>query len=680
MAAWLYKTHIPFTRPFVSIVEHCVLRDLTFGHKGHEECTKNTKSLRIITALCCFFIITQTMTAQVRLPRLIRDSMILQRDSRINIWGWAPKGEKIKIKFNGKNFKATANADGKWLLQLPPMKPGGPYTMNIDASNHLVINNILIGDVWLCSGQSNMVHQMKLHSVRYADEIANANYPEIRHFWIPTMTDLQRAHDDLPTGYWKSANPEDVLEFSAVAYFFAKKIFGKYRVPIGLINASVGGTLIEAWTSEEGLKEFPKIDGTIQKNKDTSYINSITKKTPVNKDEKQTDLGMIGSWYDPAYIPKEWRTINIPGYWEDQGIKDLDGVVWYRREIDIPASMINAPAKVFLGRIVDADFLYINGKVVGNTTYQYPQRRYQIPVGVLKPGKNIFVVRVINNSGKGGFVPDKPYCLIAGNDTIDLKGYWQYKVGDVFLPGGSGHNFSFQNQPTALYNAMIAPVINYTIKGFLWYQGEANSSRAKEYTQLQPAMIADWRKKWKQGDLPFLYVQLPNFMEVNYLPSESQWAELREAQLRSLSVPNTGMAVAIDLGEWNDIHPDRKKEVGERLALAAEKIAYGEKDIVSSGPIYQSSTIDGSKIVISFTNTGSGLITNDGGELSQFAIAGADKKFVWAKAKIDGEKVIVWNDDVPNPMYLRYAWADNPDNPNLYNKEELPASPFRTDR
>ena len=619
------------------------------------------------------------MTAQVRLPRLIRDSMILQRDSRINIWGWAPKGEKIKIKFNGKNFKATANADGKWLLQLPPMKPGGPYTMNIDASNHLVINNILIGDVWLCSGQSNMVHQMKLHSVRYADEIANAKYPEIRHFWIPTMTDLQEAHDDLPTGYWKSANPEDVLEFSAVAYFFAKKIFGKYRVPIGLINASVGGTLIEAWTSEEGLKEFPKIDGTIQKNKDTSYINSITKKTPVNKDEKQTDLGMIGSWYDPAYIPKEWRAINIPGYWEDQGIKDLDGVVWYRREIDIPASMINAPAKVFLGRIVDADFLYINGKVVGNTTYQYPQRRYQIPVGVLKPGKNIFVVRVINNSGKGGFVPDKPYCLIAGNDTIDLKGYWQYKVGDVFLPGGSGHNFSFQNQPTALYSAMIAPVINYTIKGFLWYQGEANSSRAKEYTQLQPAMIADWRKKWKQGDLPFLYVQLPNFMEVNYLPSESQWAELREAQLRSLSVPNTGMAVAIDLGEWNDIHPDRKKEVGERLALAAEKIAYGEKDIVSSGPIYQSSTIDGSKIVISFTNTGSGLITNDGGELSQFAIAGADKKFVWAKAKIDGEKVIVWNDDVPNPMYVRYAWADNPDNPNLYNKEGLPASPFRTD-
>jgi len=636
---------------------------------------------KIITTVCFFSAITQVVTAQVKLPRLIRDSMILQRDSKINIWGWASKGEKIKIKFNGKNFKTTTASDGKWSLQLPPMKAGGPYTMNIDASNDLVITNILIGDVWLCSGQSNMVHQLKLHSVRYVDEIASANYPAIRHFWIPTMTDLNGPHDDLPTGYWKSANPEDVLEFSAVAYFFARKIYEKYHVPIGLINASVGGTPIEAWTSEEGLKEFPNIYATVQKNKDTTYVNNITIKLPTDNHKKETDLGMIGSWYDPAYIPKEWRTINIPGYWEDQGVKDLDGVVWYRREIDVPEAMTNIPAKVFLGRIRDADFLYINGKMVGNTTYQYPQRRYQIPANVLKPGKNIFVVRVINNSGRGGFVPDKPYCLLAGKDTVDLKGYWQYKVGDVFLPGSSiGNNFSFQDQPTALYNAMVAPMINYTIKGFLWYQGEANSSRAKEYTTLQPALITDWRNKWKEGSIPFLFVQLPNFMEVNYLPSESQWAELREAQLKSLSVPNVGMAVTIDLGEWNDIHPDRKKEVGERLALAAEKIAYGEKDIVSSGPVYQSSTIEGNKVIISFTNTGSGLITNDGEELSQFAIAGADKKFVWAKAKIEGDKVVVWNEDIADPMYVRYAWADNPDNPNLYNKEGLPASPFRTDR
>jgi sialate O-acetylesterase len=225
---------------------------------------------------------------------------------------------------------------------------------------------------------------------------------------------------------------------------------------------------------------------------------------------------------------------------------------------------------------------------------------------------------------------------------------------------------------------MLAPVINYTIKGFLWYQGESNSGRAEEYAKLQPAQIADWRSKWKQGDLPFLYVQLPGFMDYNYLPSESQWAVLREAQLKSLSVSNSGMAVAIDLGEWNDIHPDNKKDVGERLALLAQKIAYGEKDIVCSGPLYQSAAIDGNKIIISFSNVGSGLISNDGEELSEFAIAGADKKFVWAKAKIEAGKVIVWSDDVPNPMYVRYAWADNPVNPNLYNKEGLPASPFRT--
>jgi sialate O-acetylesterase len=383
-------------------------------------------------------------------------------------------------------------------------------------------------------------------------------------------------------------------------------------------------------------------------------------------------------WYDTSYHPTGWRTINIPGYWEDQGVKDLDGIVWYRKEIDIPASMSGILAKVFLGRIVDADFLYINGVLAGNTTYQYPQRRYQLPAGMLKPGKNIFVIRVVNNSGKGGFVPGKPYYIEAGGQRIDLKGYWQYKVGNVFLPFPSSPSISFQNQPAALFNAMVAPLINYTVKGILWYQGESNADRAGDYAKLFPAMISDWRHQWKQGDIPFLYVQLPNFMEANYLPSESNWALLREAQLKALSVPNTAMAVALDLGEWNDIHPDNKKDIGIRLAMAAEKIAYGE-DIVYSGPIYQSSKTEGNKITITFTQVGSGLITNDGEGPSEFAIAGADKKFVWAKAMIDGQKIIVWNDSVQNPLYVRYAWADNPVNPNLYNKEGLPASPFRTD-
>jgi sialate O-acetylesterase len=640
------------------------------------------KFLVFITLLIIFF---KPASGQVKLPAIIRDSMVLQRNAAIKIWGWASNGEKVSVKFNAKTYKTKTTANGKWMVTLPPMKAGGPFTMDISASNKVSLKEILIGDVWVCSGQSNMVHQMNIHDVTYANDIAQANYPQIRQFLIPASTSLEGPKENLPAGFWKSAIADDVRPFSAVAFFFAIKIYEQYHVPIGLINASVGGTPIEAWTSEQGLKEFPALLNTIEKNKDTAFINNINRNAVANNTAKpqQKDLGMIGEkkWYDISYIPKAWHNINIPGYWEDQGIKDLNGVVWYRKEIEVPVLMTGIPAKVFLGRIVDADALYINGVSVGNTTYQYPQRRYNVPANLLKPGKNIFTIKVTNTAGKGGFVPGKPYCLFAGKDTIDLKGTWQYKVGEVYIPrtGFGGGGIAAQNQPAALYNAMLAPAINYTIKGFVWYQGETNTGRAEEYAKLQPALIADWRNKWQQGPLPFLYVQLPGFMDYNYLPSESQWAALRESQLKSLSTTNTGMVVAIDLGEWNDIHPDNKKTVGERLAIAAQKIAYDE-NIVYSGPTYQSSKIEGNKIILSFDHIGSGLITNDAEELSEFAIAGADKKFVWATAKIEGEKIVVWNTDIKDPMYVRYAWADNPVNPNLYNKEGLPASPFRTDK
>jgi sialate O-acetylesterase len=623
---------------------------------------------------------------QVKLPQLVRDSMVLQRDAKVQIWGWASPNEKIKIDFLNKKYRTVADANGNWIIALSPMKAGGPYSMNIDAKNHITLRDILIGDVWLCSGQSNMEHNMELHKYTYAKEIVNADNPQIRQFLVPRSTDLQNPKTDITGGSWKSANPQNILQFSAVGYFFAKALYEKYHVPIGFINSSVGGTPIEAWTSEEGLKEFPSIEKVIEKNKDTSYVNETNRKAMTinfaNREKPEDDKGLSGKtkWYDTSYIPKEWYRINIPGYWEDQGIKNLNGVVWYRREINIPSSMTDNSATLFMGRIVDADFVYINGILVGNKTYMYPERKYNIPAGLLKPGKNLVVIRVINYAGKGGFVPDKPYYIFAGKDTVDLKGYWQYKVGDVFDPQRrTAAGISIQNQPTSLYNAMIAPFTNYTIKGVLWYQGESNSSNADEYSQLLSGLIKDWRKQFKKQDLPFVYVQLPGFMDVNYWPSESDWAVLREAQLKTLSVPNTGMAITIDLGEWNDVHPLDKKDVGIRSALAAEKVAYGENNIVYSGPIYQSSKIEGNKIIITFGNTGNGLISNDGEDLNQFAIAGADKKFVWGHAKIDGDKVIVWNVDIPNPMYVRYAWADNPRGANLYNKEGLPASPFKTD-
>jgi len=637
-----------------------------------------------ISTLTVLILLSSASYSQVKLPAIIRDSMILQRDVKLNIWGWASKNEKVNIKFNGKSYKITTGADGKWLVRLSPMKAGGPYAMEIKGSNTIVLREILVGDVWFCSGQSNMVHQMNLHDVTYAKEIAEANYPQIRQFLVATLTNLQGPVSDLPAGSWRPAVGEDVRSFSAVAYFFAKKIYEKYHVPIGIVNSSVGGTPIEAWTSEEGLKDFPSIINIVQKNKDTAYVNGINRAATASiKPNAPHDLGMLSAkkWFETDYIPKGWHTINVPGYWEDQGIKDLNGVVWYRKEIDVPATMAGKAAKVFLGRIVDADILFINGRQVGSTAYMYPQRRYNVPADVLKGGKNIVVIKVTNNNGKGGFVPGKPYCLFAGSDTIDLKGNWQYKVGQVFESPTSANSVASivaQNQPTALFNAMVSPNINYTVKGILWYQGEANTRRAAEYSKLLPALIRDWRSQWNQPPLPFLYAQLPGFMEYNYLPSESQWAELREAQLKTLSVPNTAMAVAIDLGEWNDIHPDNKKDVGERLALAAMKLAYGE-NIVHSGPIYVSSTVDRNEVVIRFDNIGGGLITNDGEAPSEFAIAGTDKKFVWAKARLENDHVIVWNDALVEPKYVRYAWADNPVNPNLYNKEGLPASPFRTD-
>ncbi|MBK6976110.1 MAG: polysaccharide deacetylase family protein [Cytophagaceae bacterium] len=619
--------------------------------------------------------------SQIRVPSLISDNMVLQRDKPVKVWGWASPKEKISLTHNKKTIKTTATPEGKWEIVLPAQSAATGQEIVLKGKNEIRIKNVAFGDVYFCSGQSNMVHQMELHHVLYAKDIAEANNPDIRHFWIPTMTYLSGPKDDIPNASWKVTNPENVRQFSAVAYFFAKKIYDKYKIPVGLINASVGGTPIEAWTSEDGLKDFESIYATIQKNKDTAFVNRFSRFPRPQFKSEDKGLSETPKWFELNYQPKGWLPITVPGYWEDQGIKDLNGVVWYRKEVEVSASFVGKPAKVFLGRIVDADMLYINGKQVGQTTYMYPQRRYPLPDGLLKAGKNIFVVKVTNNGGKGGFVPDKPYSLIAGNDTLDLKGTWQYKVGEAFAPmGGFFPGFSAQNQPAALYNAMAAPVTPYGIKGFLWYQGESNAGRPQIYTDLQKAQILDWRKQWNQGELPFLFVQLPNFMDASYLPSESQWAELREAQLKATEVPNTAMAVGIDLGEWNDIHPDNKKDVGERLALAAMNVIYEEKQTEYSGPRLVSNEVIDKKMVLTFDHLSESIHSKDGEELRWFSVAGSDKKFHWAKARIvDFNKIELQSDKVIRPKYVRYAWQDNPTDVNFYNSAGLPASPFRTD-
>jgi sialate O-acetylesterase len=627
----------------------------------------------------------------IKLPVLISDGMVLQRNSKVNIWGWATPGEKVQVRFNKKVFNTVTDSKGTWKVSLPPMNAGGPYTMEIKGNNTMTLKDILIGDVWFCSGQSNMVLNMERVKEKYPEDIAGANFPEIRNFFVPTVSDATAIHEDLPTGKWVSASPENVLGFGSVTFFFARSLYKEYKIPIGIINSSVGGTPIEAWTSEDGLKEFPQLISRIKKLKDTAYLNPILRTAGKKPETVQNppanfisvDKGTSGPepWYDISYIPEGWHKYWLPGYWEDQGVKGLNGVVWFRKEINVPEKMVGKQARLFLGRIVDADNVYVNGVFSGSVTYQYPPRRYNLPAGLLKPGKNIIVIRVTNNSGKGGFVPDKPYYLVIGKDSIDLRGDWLYKVGQVFRPASlepdkGPESVSMQNEPTGLYNTMVAPLNKYRIKGILWYQGETNTRRPQEYQQLLPALINDWRNMWKQGNIPFLYAQLPNFMEVQYLPSESQWAELRFSQYKTLSVVNTAMAVTIDAGEWNDIHPLEKKVVGERLALAARKIAYEDEKIVYSGPLYKSSFKDADSIKIEFDHIGSGLAIKGGSDLKYFALAGADRKFVWAEARIENNRVVVWSNEIKNPGYVRYAWADNPEDANLYNVEGLPASPF----
>lgn len=629
-------------------------------------------------------VLASQVHGQIRLPRLVSDGMVLQRGTDTRIWGWASEGETITVNFMGNSYRTVADAHGNWKIALGELKPGGPHTMQISGSNSITLNNILIGDVWVASGQSNMELPMRRLYWVYPEVIKHSRNPNIRQFRVPEIYDFDGPQADYPSGRWIAANPETVLDFYGVAYFFALELYERNGVPIGLLSSALGGSPAEAWMSEHALREFPVHFNELQRFKDDALIRQITNddNTRINAwygETIRSDEGYKGpvSWRSPQLDDSHWRTIAVPGLWRGTPLEGTNGVVWYRKKVDVPASMTGLPAKIILGCIVDADSVFINGTFVGTTSYQYPPRRYTIPENVLKPGSNTIAIRVISNQGHGGFVADKMYAITTDTDTLDLRGEWKYRIG-VVMPPLAGQTF-IRWKPAGLYNGMIAPMLNYRIKGVIWYQGESNAGRAAEYHSLFPALIKNWRKDWQQGDFPFLFVQLANFMEASSRPTESNWAALREAQLKSLSVPATAMAVTIDIGEWNDIHPLNKKEVGHRLALAARHIAYNETGLVHSGPIFRSMKIKNNRIILTFDHTGSGLTTGDGKALKEFAIAGADRKFVWARARIRGNRVIVWSNEVENPVAVRYAWADNPENANLINQEGLPASPFRTD-
>jgi sialate O-acetylesterase len=627
-------------------------------------------------------------SAQLRLPALVADHMVLQRGTSIPLWGWAKPGERINIIFKNKTYTSTTDAGGKWNLQLASQPAGGPYKLTVKSSDQqIIIQDILVGDVWICSGQSNMVFDFNNGRARslYAKDIAGSENDQIRQILVARVTSPVPAAHFKTTG-WKSAKPEVLNGFSAAAYFFARDLYEQNKVAIGLINTSWGGTKAEAWISEESIKAFPQFEKELKLLKDTSQIAANIKQRQLmvsdwhlkNKTEDKGYLEDKPIWAAAEYNDKLWKSTNLPVMFDKIGLNNTFGVIWFRREIDIPESLSGKDAVLKLGSVDDEDETFVNGQRVGGYANREKAREHQVPGRLIKAGKNTIAIRVINWNGPGGFAGDMPMELDFGTQKIPMNGEWRSEPGrkTAQIPGA----YNVQDLSVSIYNGMIAPLVPYAIKGVIWYQGESNGTRGLEYRDLFPAMIADWRSKWKKGNFPFIFQQLVNFKPPVQLPAESDWAELREAQLMTtVKSPNTAMAVGIDIGEADDIHPVNKLDVGRRLALAARKLAYAEKNLIASGPIYQSSKIKSGTMILTFTNIGSGLATKDGQTLKYFSIAGADQKFYWGKALIKGNTIEVSSLDVPIPVAVRYAWADNPEGCNLINKNGLPAAPFRTD-
>jgi sialate O-acetylesterase len=626
-------------------------------------------------------IFVSLAVSDVRLPDVISDHMVLQRDITVKIWGWADEDEAVTLRFNNQVRETVAGKDGKWQISLEAMPAGGPFDMTVEGKNTLKLNDILIGDVWICSGQSNMEWRVK-NSNNAEEEIAAADFSKIRLF------DVKRRMSEIPledlTGEkWQLCSPKTISEFSAVGYFFGRELHKDLNVPIGLISTNWGGTVVETWMSSETISKFSEFDDKITKLKSLNIAEMATKKDQLQKDWENkidgSDIGLRQKWFLLEEPGDSWKDMLLPQKWENAGLKGFDGIVWFMYEFELSEKESENELQLHLGPIDDTDFTYINGTQVGhiNNAWQEP-REYLVDAKLLKPGKNVICVRVIDYAGGGGIYGEpEDMFYVSSEKKVSLAGTWKYKAGTDEIP--ENLNIGPNSFPTLLYNGMVHPLISHGIKGAIWYQGESNASRAFQYRKLFAGMITDWRTKWDQGDFPFLFVQLANFRQPLPEPGESTWAELREAQNMALELPNTGVAVIIDIGEANDIHPRNKQDVGLRLSLAAKKVAYGQ-DIVYSGPMYDTMNIENDKIRIKFKHTGSGLMVKDPyGYIKGFAIAGEDRKFVWARAYRDGNDVIVYSDQVKNPVAVRYGWADNPHDVNLYNIEGLPASPFRTD-
>ena len=626
---------------------------------------------------------------------MFSDNMVLQQQTDAPIWGESKPGKKVEIvtSWNGEKYTAEADSLGKWNVKVKTPAAGGPYSIIISDGKPVMLKNVMIGEVWLCSGQSNMEMQVEGWGkvMNYEQEKVEAdNYPNIRFLLIKQSTAAQPVDSiSAADGGWQVCSAQSVANFSAAAYFFGRDLHKYRNVPVGLIDTSWGGTCIETWTSKEALSAVPDLHERL-KVLDGLPVTSAGRQQRFEdelaqwgRQTEKADEGFSDSvpvWASPDFDDSGWEKMNIPGWMQEQGLKNFNGVAWFRKTIDIPSKWNGKELTLSLGQVDDNDFTYFNGVLIGHSEGWLAPRTYKIPKKLVKKGKAVITVRVIDTGGTGGIGGKEEQLFIrrSESDAISLAGKWRYRasLNVKDFPPLPVNTANDPNIPTFLFNAMLHPLIPYAIKGAIWYQGEANAAQAYLYRELLPLMITDWRNRWGY-DFPFYTVQLANFMARQENPSESAWAELREAQALSLHLANTGLAVAVDIGDANDIHPKNKQEVGRRLALAARAQTYGE-DIPYSGPLYKNYRVEGNKIRISFEHADGGLKAKGDGKLEGFAIAGPDHRFHWADAVIEGNTVVVSSPEVDYPVAVRYAWADNPAC-NLYNAAGLPASPFRTD-
>jgi sialate O-acetylesterase len=637
----------------------------------------------LLACLGALLLVSPCAQAKVELPLLFSDGAVVQRDRPLPVWGWASAGAKIEVELDGRRATATAAKDGAWRVELPAHKAGGPYTLHVRGDGDAVaVKDVLVGDVWLASGQSNMEWPLS-QSKDAQQDIAGANDPLIRHFKVPKSWS-EKPETRLAGGAWKAASPQTVGEFSAVGYYFARELRAKTGVPIGIINSTWGGSRIEAWMDGQTLGiETASLakrmaDVRAKEDRDMAVVQS--------KLARWGALPVDDSGWQAAELDESaWLDIAVPTLWEQAGWLGLDGVGWYRTSFQLSPEQARQGVRVSFGRVDDSDQAWVNGTAVGGIARQYnTPRQYDVPAQALRAGRNVLAVRVEDDGGGGGIHGDveELHVQLADGTRLPLAREWKFRVAQARLDASDGKN----EIETLLYNRMILPAQPYSLRGVIWYQGEANAddlADAYRYRERFPALIGQWRRQWNSPQLPFLWVQLASFGSGQDVNAEgrtvSPWAVLRESQSRTLALPVTAQAVTIDVGDPKDVHPLDKKTVGRRLALAARQVAYGET-LVYSGPVYRSVVFENDRARLSFDLGGSALAVRGGGnDVRGFEIAGADGRFHPARAVVDGDNVVVRSDAVAKPQAVRYGWRDNPEDADLTNRDGLPASPFRTD-